>query len=272
MTNNGQISTWVWKALTRSPRRPRLWGRHRATIPMNVAYSCNAARLQAHAAADAAQKRCCTFVLQVWCLEHDKMSHSWLSARPEGDRSSSSSSVTSLRLCISNRGKEDADFQLCIWMEPQTTHVPLKNEQYWCRSLLQQSLLIYRRPKLLNVEWSRRADGSQETHCNKTNCHCFLAELYKWPHQSSSMGPPPPAINQSERNRAARCLSIFQGCKVHQADKCFCVFLQKAEKPSRSWVSVHASSPAGLWTPAGWKRTSQPVFEQDSYFLMSAIL
>lgn len=135
----------------------------------------------------------------LWCLEHnDKMIHSWHSVHPQGDIRSSS--VTSLRLCIYNRVKQDADFKLCIWMEPQTTCVPLKNEQHWRQSPVQPSLLIYHRPKLLTVEWSRRADASQETHCNKMNCHCFLAELYKLPHQSSNMGPPPPAINQRERH------------------------------------------------------------------------
>lgn len=64
-----------------------------------------------------------------------------------------------------------------------------------------QHLLIYYWAKLLTVRSSSRADVSLETHCNKMNCHCFLAELYKLPHQSHNMGPPPLAINQWESRR-----------------------------------------------------------------------
>lgn len=83
-------------------------------------------------------------------------------------------------------------------MEPQTAHGPLKSDG---SSLARRHLLIYYRAKLLTVRRSSRADVSLETHCNKMNCHCFLAELYKLPHQSHNMGPPPLAINQWERRR-----------------------------------------------------------------------
>lgn len=115
-------------------------------------------------------------------------------------------------------------------MEPQTTHVPLKNEQYWRPSLGRQRVLIYRRPKLLTVEWSRRADVSQESHCNKMNCHCFLAELYKLPHQSSNMGPPPPAINQRERHVRHKMSQHFPGLQSASGWQVFSCFPAKGRK------------------------------------------
>lgn len=41
------------------------------------------------------------------------------------------------------------------------------------------------------------------------NCCCFLAELYKLPHQSHNMSPPPLAINQWQRRRRHKMPSHF---------------------------------------------------------------
>lgn len=86
-------------------------------------------------------------------------------------------------------------------MELQTARGPLKSEMQYRPSPAHQHLLIYYWTKLLTVWCSSHADVSLETHCNKMNCHCFLAELYKLPHQSHNMGLPPLAINQWERRR-----------------------------------------------------------------------
>lgn len=78
--------------------------------------------------------------------------------------------------------------------------------------------------KLHTVRSRSSADVSLERHCNKMNCHCFPAELYKLPHQSHNMGPPPLAINQWEGRRRHQMRSHFlklRGASV--ADKCCCL-------------------------------------------------
>lgn len=86
-------------------------------------------------------------------------------------------------------------------MKLQTAHRPSQSEPWRYPSLAHEHLLIYYRAKVLTVQCCSHADVSLETHCNKMNCHCFLAELYKLPHQSHNMGPPPLTINQWERHR-----------------------------------------------------------------------
>lgn len=86
------------------------------------------------------------------------------------------------------------------------------------------------------------------------NCHCFRAELYKLPHQSRNMGPPPPAINQ-RYGAPQKCLCIFYFSWAEEFIRLTTVslFHLKGRKiksnwemflPSRDdWINEHQHSP-----------------------------
>lgn len=104
------------------------------------------------------------------------MIHCWLSAHPE--RGIKSNSVDGTRLYIHNWIKQEADSDICVQMEPQTTHVLLKNELYYpwhtrifwfifsLNSLLWNKAAVLMCPwRCISIKWTTTAFTQNCTNC-----------------------------------------------------------------------------------------------------------